>query len=214
MEPSFSDLLNRYKLVSIIRSNFSILEDFKKVLPILQVSGLKLVEVTLNTPNALETVSWSVKNKSKDLKFGVGTVTTVDEAKSSIDAGAEFLVCPTLSVPVIELGVKLGVPVLPGCLTPTEVFTAHSAGAEFVKLFPVSTLGPSYIRDLLGPLSNAKLVAVGGVGLENLQQYLAAGAVGVGIGNSMLSGKLIREGSEVEIQNNIQEFVKAAGAKL
>lgn len=214
MDQSFSEVLLRYKLVSIIRSELSVLEELKKTLPVLELAGLKLVEVTLNTPKALETISWSVSNKSGNLKFGAGTVTTVDEAKSAIDAGAEFLICPTLSLPVIELGIKHGVSVLPGCMTPTEVFTAHSAGAEFVKLFPVSALGPSYIRDLLGPLSNAKVVAVGGVGLNNLKDYLVAGAVGIGIGSSMLSAKLLREGNEAQIRNSVEQFVRVVDAGL
>jgi 2-dehydro-3-deoxyphosphogluconate aldolase/(4S)-4-hydroxy-2-oxoglutarate aldolase len=195
------------KIIAIIRAEDSLLEHLPRALPAMERGGLKLIEVTITTPDALKTISWAVKNKSAETKFGAGTITNVDEAQSAIDVGAEFLVCPTLSTEVIEFGIKKDVPVLPGCLTPTEVLTAHQVGAELVKLFPCSAFGPNYIKDLLGPLTKAKLIAVGGVELANMKEFFSAGAVAVGIGKSLVSGKLVREATEAEIEKRVREFV-------
>jgi len=197
------------RLISIVRSKESVFEDLKKVFLGVERSGLQLIEVTLNTPDALKTISWCSSHPATKLKFGAGTVTTLEEAKAAISAGAQFLVCPILSIAVIEEGLRSNVPVIPGCMTPTEVFTAQSAGAEFIKLFPVSSLGANYLKDMLAPLSSAKLIAVGGVGLDNLAHYFEAGAVAVGIGNSLISEKLLREASEEEVLNRLEQYVKA-----
>ena len=106
-----------------------------------------------------------------------------------------------------EQGVDASFFVWGRCL-PTEVFVAHSAGAECVKLFPVSNLGPGFIKDLLGPLPNSKLIAVGGVGLHNLKSYLQAGAIAAGIGNSLISGKLVKDAGEEEIYLRVKEYVE------
>ena len=207
----FSSAVQEHKLISIIRSNTPLLNDFPRVLPALQEGGLRIVEVTLNTPQALEIIFWAGLNKSPGMIFGAGTVTTVEEAKAAIGNGAQFLICPTLDVKIIEEGLRQRIPVIPGCMTPTEIITAQRAGAELIKIFPCSSLGSGYLKDVLGPLSNSKLIAVGGVSLKNLHSYFDAGAVAVGIGNSLISPQLIKESSTEEISARVREFVSAVG---
>jgi len=122
---------------------------------------------------------------------GVGTVLEAEDAEAAIDAGAEFAVTPAVRRQVIAVCVKRQTLVLGGGFTPTELLDAHEAGAELVKLFPARLGGPKFIKDVLAPLPFLKLVPTGGVGLENARDYLAAGAVAVGIGGNLVSTKLV-----------------------
>ncbi len=141
-------------------------------------AGFRVLEFTLTIPGAYEAIATLSKNS--DNIVGAGTVLTAEEAREAVSAGAQFLVSPICDEVVIEAAVELGVAVIPGCFTPTEMMRAHRAGAPLVKLFPIPGIGPDYVRACLGPLPFLKIVPTSGVTGENVAEYLAAGAHAVG----------------------------------
>lgn len=146
-------------------------------------AGLEAIEVTMNTPGAEEIVARHRGAVPAGRLLGMGTVCNPEEARRAVGAGAMFLVTPNLDPAVIEYAGLAGVPVVAGGLTPTEIYAAWAAGAAMVKVFPCRALGgPQYIRDLRGPFASLPLAAVGGVTLENLAAYFAAGVTAVGVG--------------------------------
>ena len=141
-------------------------------------AGFKVLEFTMTIPNALgaiETLAGEV-----DGVVGAGTVLTVEQARDAVSAGARFLVSPVCDPAIIDVAQELGVACIPGCFTPTEMLTAHRAGAPLVKLFPIPGTGPSFVRAVLGPLPDLRIVPTSGVTGENVADYLAAGAFAVG----------------------------------
>ena len=145
--------------------------------------GIGLVEVTLDTPGALDAVE---RGRRSGWSIGVGTVLEPDHVNRSVDAGAAFVVSPDVVPGVIERALELGVDIVPGAFTSTEVMRAHSMGVSAVKLFPASLGGPSYVRALLGPLAAVPLVPTGGIAIEEVGAYLAAGAACVGLGSALV----------------------------
>src|SRR5262249_28137476 len=141
--------------------------------------------------------------------IGVGTVLNVEAAEAAIGAGAQFVVTPTLSPAVIRACVARGTPILSGALTPTEALAAHEAGADMVKLFPAPLGGPQYLRDILAPLPFLRIVPTGGVGAENAQAYLDAGAVAVGIGGSLITAQAVAQADWGKITAGARAVVEA-----
>jgi 2-dehydro-3-deoxyphosphogluconate aldolase/(4S)-4-hydroxy-2-oxoglutarate aldolase len=176
---------------------------------LLQVSfqaGLQAVEVTMNTPGAPEMLRQNMHLVPDGCYLGMGTVCNLAEAKVAIDAGAMFLVTPNTDVNVIAYAKQQSVPIVAGALTPTEVYQAYSAGADMVKVFPCP--GPKYIRDLLGPMQDVPLAAVGGVKLENIQEFLDAGAVAVGVGNSLFGSDALSSKDANGVLRHLSEYLK------
>jgi 2-dehydro-3-deoxyphosphogluconate aldolase/(4S)-4-hydroxy-2-oxoglutarate aldolase len=153
----------------------------------LVAGGIRAFEITLNSPDAVAWIAAVARRLDGHLLVGAGTVLDVDGAKRAVDAGARFIVSPHTDIGLIESAVALGVPVVPGAFSPTEVLVAWRAGATAVKLFPASVAGPSFIRELHGPFPEIPLIATGGVTIESAPGLLAAGAVAVGMG-SWLTG--------------------------
>ena len=172
--------------------------------------GLVVAEVPLTTPDALGVIREVADGLAGRLLIGAGSVLDTDGVKRAVDAGAGFIVSPVFKPELVEAGHRLGVPVIPGALTPTEVLTAWEAGADFVKLFPGHRLGgPAYVRELLGPLPQIKLVPTGGVTLENLPDWLHAGAVGLGVGSALIRQDLIDTEKWKELADTARRFVQA-----
>lgn len=172
--------------VAILRSSSA--ARFADVSDVLVEQGIRAVEFTFTAPDVADAIRAYAARKPADVALGAGTVTTVQQAREAVDAGATYLISPSLSLDVIEEGVRLGVPVLPGALTPTEILTAWRAGATMVKVFPASAVGgPGYIKAIRGPLPDIPLVPTGGVSLDNAGDYLAAGATGVGVGSPLVA---------------------------
>ncbi len=168
-------------------------------------AGLQAIEVTMNTPGAAEMIRRN-KHLVPEGKFlGIGTVRNLQEAQLAISAGAMFLVSPNTDVAVISYAREQQVPLVAGAYTPTEVYQAWSSGAEMVKVFPCP--GPGYIRDLLGPMDDVRLVAVGGVRRENLAEYLDAGAEAVGVGNSLFGADPLRDRDAAAIFQHVSEYL-------
>jgi 2-dehydro-3-deoxyphosphogluconate aldolase/(4S)-4-hydroxy-2-oxoglutarate aldolase len=151
----------------------------------LAAAGVRCLEVTMTSRGALDVVGRLRSTLPADVLVGAGSVVTGDQARAAIDAGAEFLVSPSTDDEVISLAVAAGVGVYPGAWTATEVVRAWQLGATAVKLFPSSSGGPEHLRQLAAPLPDIPLIAVGGVSADNAADFLAAGAVAVGVGSAL-----------------------------
>jgi 2-dehydro-3-deoxyphosphogluconate aldolase / (4S)-4-hydroxy-2-oxoglutarate aldolase len=150
--------------------------------------GLAVAEITMTVPNAIDAIGRVAKRFSGKLLVGAGTVTDAEMARRAVDAGAEFIVTPCLVPEVIEAARRADVAVLPGALTPSEVFAAFRAGGDMVKVFPVQSVGgAAYLRALRGPFPDIPLVPTGGVTLDNIGEMFKAGAAAVGVGGELIS---------------------------
>jgi len=171
--------------------------------------GIRFMEITINSPNALsviEEVSGQMHNR---MLVGAGTVLDPDTARNAITAGASFIISPTLDAEIIKTTKKYGVVSIPGAFTPSEIFSAHSLGADIVKVFP-ARMGPDYIRDILAPLPHIPLMPTGGVGLDNIREFHYAGAVAFGIGSSLVNAKHeMDEAYFSQLTEKARMFVKA-----
>jgi len=176
------------RIVAIFRGVSA--EDLVSVAGILAEEGIRVMEVALSEPQALPALRHlRAAMAGQDLLIGAGTVVTVDLARKALDAGADFLITPHVAPDVIKFAVQAGVPVLPGALTPTEVYTAMQLGAELVKIFPAASMGPGHIKALLGPYPGARMVPTGGITPENANEYLRAGAVALGVGGGLVDAR-------------------------
>ena len=149
-------------------------------------AGLGLAEISFSSDAGRVAVSRSAAAPPPGITLGAGTVRTVADAEDAVAAGARFLVAPSFSAAVNEFAARAGVLYLPGVMTPTEVDAALQSGIRLLKLFPAGRLGPDYVRDLLGPFPEARLVATGGVDAGNAASFLAAGAAAVAMGGSLV----------------------------
>ena len=169
--------------------------------------GFRIVEFTLTIPEALDLVEEF--SRRQDLIVGAGTVLTTDEARSAVKRGARFLVSPVIDREVIAAGLSLGVTVIPGCHTPTEMLAAHRAGAPLQKLFPAPGIGPAYVRACLGPLPFLKIVPTHGVDATNARAWLDAGAHAVGFTQSLFDAADIQAGRFDRIEERARALLAA-----
>ncbi|MDB5137522.1 MAG: dgoA [Mucilaginibacter sp.] len=154
-------------------------------------SGLTCLEITMNSAAAAENITKLTKAYAGRLNIGAGTVCTMHDLDKALNANAQFIVTPIINKEVISACVSANVPIFPGAYTPSEIYEAWHWGAAMVKVFPASTLGPRYIKEVLAPLDYLKLLPTGGIGLNNLSDYLSAGAKGVGIGSQLFPKQII-----------------------
>ena len=181
---------------------------FAEIMEVSYGAGLPALEVTLNTRGAEQIISRCRAGVPEGRYLGVGTVCTVEEAKRAVGCGAMLLVSPNCDVRVIEYARSQEVPIVAGALTPTEIHAACSAGADMVKVFPCHALGGAqYIRDLRGPFDSLPLVAVGGVTLETLDAYFAAGVNGVGVSTSLFGKEALEQKDLPSIGRNVKKFL-------
>lgn len=151
-------------------------------------AGLTVAEITMTVPNAIDAIASVATRFANQVLVGAGTVTDAETTRRAIDAGAEFIVTPCLIPDVIDAARRADVAVLPGALTPTEVFEAFRMGGDMVKVFPVQSVGGAgYLRALSGPFPEIPLVPTGGVTLENVREMFDAGAAAVGVGSELIS---------------------------
>lgn len=177
--------------------------------------GIGLMEVTYNqkapetwkdTAKAIEAVE---KEFGDRLLVGAGTVITPEQVSLTYNAGGHYLVTPTTQPEIIRMGKALGLGLYPGALTPSEILSAYEAGADAVKVFPVSTFGPGYIKAVKAPLSHIPLMAVGGVNEKNAADYLKAGCIGLGVGGNLVNKEWIANGEWDKITALARDFMKA-----
>jgi 2-dehydro-3-deoxyphosphogluconate aldolase / (4S)-4-hydroxy-2-oxoglutarate aldolase len=179
------DILLETKIVAVVRMKER--RKLESAVRALRAGGIKAVEITLTTPGALEAVA-SLIEERKAAEFTVGAGTVLDDAaaEEAVRAGAEFLVSPITDTGMIEVGRRAECLVAPGAFTPTEIVQALRAGADIVKIFPATSLGPQFFKDIRGPLPGIRLMPTGGVTPENAPDFIRAGACCVGIGTALL----------------------------
>ena len=203
------------KIVAIVRGVYG--EDCVNLARALCEGGIELLEVTFDQskPESLnrtsDTIRQLVKALGDKMIFGAGTVTTLEMLELARNAGAQFVVSPDTNEEVIKATVAAGMVSMPGALTPTEIVTAHRYGADFVKLFPAGTQGTAYFKAVTAPLNHIRLLAVGGVNEKNIADFMAAGAVGAGVGGNLVNKTWIANGEFDKITALAKEFTKKAG---
>ncbi len=180
----------------------------KETLDALYSGGVDCVEITMNTAGAISMIEKAKELYSDKMLIGAGTVLEEVSARDAILAGADFILSPVLNVKMIEMCSLYSKLAVPGVFTPSEVLTAKVAGAQLIKVFPVSVVGPQYIKDLLGPLDNLNLLPVGGVSEKNVRDYVKAGAFAVGIGSSLVNKGAVERGDFEGIRIRAKEIVR------
>jgi 2-dehydro-3-deoxyphosphogluconate aldolase/(4S)-4-hydroxy-2-oxoglutarate aldolase len=186
--PPLSDRLISSKVIAVLRA-----PQVSAVAPVCDVlaeEGILSLELTLTTPGLLEALPELVDRYANTADIGVGTILTESEAQRAIESGAQYLVTPTMNLPVIRLAVERQIAVFPGGLTPTELSNGWNAGATAVKIFPAETVGAGYLKHLRGPFPDLEAVPSGGVDLDAAGEWLNAGAVAVSIGGPLLGDAL------------------------
>lgn len=174
--------------------------------------GITMMEVTMNTAGATGMISRWREQYGEKAAIGAGTVLDLEMAQEAVAAGAEFLISPNLDEAVIDYGLKKGVSVWPGVMTPTEIVRAWKAGAEAVKIFPMGTLGWKYLAEIRAPLDRIPMLATGGVDLDNLGDYFKAGACAVGMGSKLVNLDWARTGRFDLLTARAKQFVDAVKA--
>ena len=174
--------------------------------------GVRALEITMTVPGAVELIRQTARSLPPGFLLGAGTVLDVNAARQVVDAGAQFLVSPVLRVDVINTARDLDVPIMPGCFSPTEILTAWDAGADIIKVFPATALGPGYLRDIHGPLPHVKLMPTGGVSVDNAGDWIRAGAAGVGVGSALLDPAAIAAGNYGAVAERARRIVANVNA--
>lgn len=200
-------------VVAIVR-----LDDLSAAEPLTEAlirAGIGAIEFTFTNREAAKVIERVRDALGDQIAVGAGTVLDAETGRTAILAGAEFLVTPTLSLPVIELANRYAIPTVIGSFTPTEILTAWQAGASYVKVFPATAVGPQYLKDVRGPLPQVRLIPTGGVSAENAAAFIQAGAAAIAVGSSLVDAKSVREGNWVEIERratNLLSVVRDARA--
>jgi 2-dehydro-3-deoxyphosphogluconate aldolase/(4S)-4-hydroxy-2-oxoglutarate aldolase len=175
----------------------------------LAAGGVRALEVTMTVPKAVSLIEQLSSSLPADFAVGAGTVLDAETARQVILAGARFVVGPVFRPEVIEMGHRYGVPVMPGCFSPTEILTAWDAGADIVKVFPATALGPGFFKDIRGPLPQLRLMPTGGVTRENAGEWIKAGAVAIGVGTALVDKSAVKARRFDALAANARHFVSA-----
>lgn len=197
-------------VVAIIR-----LDRADELLPVaraIKAGGVVAIEFTMTTPGALDTLAQAARELGDEVILGAGTVLDPETARASILAGAQFIVAPTVNPNTIDLCRRYSVVSMPGAMTPTEILTAWEAGADVVKVFPARGLGPEYIKDVLAPLPQVRLLPTGGVDEPNVAAYFRAGAFAVGVGGRLVDRRAVAEGDWPSITEAARRLIAAVKA--
>ncbi|MEB7778971.1 bifunctional 4-hydroxy-2-oxoglutarate aldolase/2-dehydro-3-deoxy-phosphogluconate aldolase [Mammaliicoccus fleurettii] len=198
-------IIKETKLIAILRN-----ADPNNILPIVKTlykAGVRAIEVTMNSPKALESIELIANEMKGKVVVGAGTVLDAESARLAILSGATFILSPTVNKDTIRMSKKYGAVSIPGALTPTEILEAYEYGGDIIKVFPTTTMGPEYIKDLQGPLPHIPLLPTGGVDLNNVEDFIKAGAVGVGLGSALVNTKVeITDGYYDDLEKTAQSF--------
>lgn len=201
----------KHKVVAIIRNANP--KDVMKIANALKDGGVKILEITLNSPRALNVIEEVSNELGDQLLIGAGTVLDPETARAALSSGAKFILSPTLNIETIKMTKRYGAVSIPSGFTPTEILTAYENGGDIIKVFPAS-IGPGYIKDIRGPLPQIPLLPTGGVNLDNIKDFLNAGAVGFGIGSALVNTKKeITEAYLTELTEKARLFVSAVNGE-
>lgn len=187
-------------------------DQIQEVAAALVAGGVRIFEITMTVPGAVEIIAALVASAGPGVVVGAGTVLDAPSASAVIEAGAAFVVSPVFSPEVVAVCRDAGRAVMPGCFSPTEIVAAWNAGADLVKVFPATSLGPAFFKDILAPLPTLRLMPTGGVTLENAGSWIKAGAVAIGVGSALVDRTAVRERRFDEIQHNARAFIDAVAA--
>ena len=205
MERNYKQVLfDKMPVVGILRN--VPLNVIEAILPYYKKAGFTTLEITMNSENVCEIIS-KLSEDNPEMNIGAGTVCTMADLKKALDAGASFIVTPILDTAVVIYCKEHTIPIFPGAYTPLEIYTADKLGATAVKIFPATQLGPGYVKDVLAPLPNIKLLPTGGVSLDNIASFFKVGAIGVGMGSSLFDKTLI---ANKDYDGLFQHFKKIA----
>lgn len=199
------DLIRHTGIIAIMRAKSS--DQLIAAADAIRAGGVRVIEVTMTTPGALGVIEQAVRKYGDEVLFGAGTVLDSETARAVILAGAGFVVGPTLNLQVITLCRRYGVPVIPGCYTPTEMLTAWESGADMIKLFPADVGGPDLVKAILAPLPQLEIIPVGGVDLDTAAEFIRKGAAALGVGSSLINQKLLDAGDMAELTRRAAAFV-------
>jgi 2-dehydro-3-deoxyphosphogluconate aldolase / (4S)-4-hydroxy-2-oxoglutarate aldolase len=207
MPESTQEIIERVGLIPVLRAKS--LEQGRAVVRAMIEGGVNVVEVTMTVPGAVDLLKQLKKEYGSELLLGSGTVTTADQAQATIDAGAEFVVSPSLHPEVIRVTKANNKISCPGALTPTEAITAWNAGADYVKIFPCSAVGgASYLKALLAPFPHLKVIPTGGVTLKTAASFLEAGARALGVGSDLVNLAAVDDGKPETITETARAYLK------
>jgi len=209
MPHALNSALDAVPIVGIVRSDAG--NHVTATVRALLEGGLTVAEITLTTPGALQSLRALRRENRPHAVIGAGSIRTVIDAEAAIDAGAEFLVTPTTNAAVLAAARGAGVPVVCGAFTPTELDVATAGGAQLVKLFPASIGGPTYLRDLLAPMPDLRVVPTGGVTIDNLGEWFAAGAAAVAVGSALVPRRGAAPGEIAERAGRFVAAVRSLG---
>ena len=213
MQSDIISAIRKNKIIAIVRGVES-----SRLIPLaaaLYDGGIRLMEITYSADGSISddetaaNIGSLAKHFSGKMYIGAGTVLTQEQVKRTSDAGGQFIISPNTDTKVISYTKKLGMVSIPGALTPSEAETAKLAGADFVKLFPVTNMGASYVKAITAPLSHIPFLAVGGVTPQNVREYLDAGVCGFGIGSNIINKKYIDSGDYSKITELAREYFSA-----
>lgn len=204
--------LCRSGVVAVVRAPSS--EQLVDAARAIAAGGVDCIEITMTTPNALQVIEQCRRQLGDDVLTGVGSVLDAETARLAILAGAQFVVSPVLDPRVIETAHRYGLACVPGAFTPTEILRATAAGADMVKVFPATKLGPEFFKDVLAPMPHLRLTPTGGVDLTTAAAFIQAGACTLGVGSALISRKALAEGDYASLTATAKQFVDVvAGAR-
>jgi 2-dehydro-3-deoxyphosphogluconate aldolase/(4S)-4-hydroxy-2-oxoglutarate aldolase len=211
---TIDDVIRRIEeigIVPVVRA--ASVEEANRAVEAICAGGIPVVEITMTVPNAVSVIREVAQQYGNKVLIGAGTVITAEQAESCLHAGAEFLVSPGLATSVLTIAKAAGKLAIPGALTPTELMQAQSAGASLVKIFPCGNVGgPKYLKSLKAPFPKASLIPTGGVNAANAAEFIAAGAIALGVGADLVDAKALREGDLGKISAAARELVNAVAS--
>jgi 2-dehydro-3-deoxyphosphogluconate aldolase/(4S)-4-hydroxy-2-oxoglutarate aldolase len=201
------DEIFKRKAVAVLRVKEE--DKLKKVIQAIADGGVSVAEITMTVPNAIKLIEKMSQELSENIIIGVGSVLSKEVAEDAIKAGAKYVVSPILKKEIIEMAQKYYVPVMPGCFTPTEIYSAFEMGADIAKVFPADVVGMPFFKAILAPMPHLKLMPTGGVSLTNAGDWLKVGACAVGIGSALLDAKAIKEENYLKLTENANIIMKS-----
>jgi 2-dehydro-3-deoxyphosphogluconate aldolase/(4S)-4-hydroxy-2-oxoglutarate aldolase len=195
-------------IVPVVRA--SSVDEARRAVDAVCSGGIPIIEITMTVPDAATIIRQIVRERGSNVLTGAGTVVNADQAKMCLDAGAEFLVSPGLSIPVLQVAASHKKLAIPGALTPTEVIAALDAGATLIKVFPCGSVGgPKYLKALRAPFPEPRFIPTGGVNLSNAAEYIAAGAFALGVGADLVDLAALRDNRPQKIIDTARALLEA-----
>lgn len=207
MPETTQEIIERVGLIPVLRAKST--KQGRAVVEAMIAGGVTVVEVTMTVPGAIDLLKELKREYGDKLLLGSGTVTTAEQAQATIDAGAEFVVSPSMHPEVISTTKRNNKISCPGALTPTEAITAWNAGADYVKIFPCSAVGgASYLKALLAPFPHLKVIPTGGVTLQTAASFIQAGARALGVGSDLVNLAAVDSGHAETITETAKAYLK------